>query len=290
MSASLILALLSTASYGVSDYLSGVFSRRQRILDVLAVGYSAGLIAFVPVWPLLASTSFSLGDLAWGALAGFAGAAGVLLLLRGFRVGQFAVVSPVSAVGTAAIPVAVGLLLGEQPGPVTFAGLAIGLVAIALVSGARMAPRVWRRTGGGTSAGFWSGLGSGVAYAGMFLALSRSDYSSGPWPVLALQVGLLAVIALVLGARRQVPRVPASDWPGVAGIGITSVVGSLAFVYAARLGLVSIAAVIASMSPAVTVLLARVVTGERFTRRQIVGLAHALLALVLIGIGPEVAG
>ncbi len=290
MSASVILALLATAGYGVADYLSGVFSRRLRILDVLTVGYTAGLLVFVPAWPLLASTGFSPADLAWGALAGCAGAVGVLLLLHGFRVGQFAVVSPVSAVGTAAIPVAAGLLLGEQPGPVTFAGLAVGVVAIALVSGARIAPRVWRRVGGGTSAGFWSGLGSGVAYAGMFLALSRSDYSSGPWPVLALQFGLLAVIGGVVGARRQRPDVRASDWPGVAAVGITSVVGNLAFVYAARLGLVSIAAVIASMSPAVTVLLARVVTGERFSRRQLLGLAHAVAALVLIGAGPEIAG
>lgn len=284
MSVALVLALAATVTYGVSDYLAGVFSRRLRILDVMTVGYAVGLLTFIPAGPLLIGTTYVRADLAWGALAGVAGAAGVLLLVHGFRIGQFAVVSPVSAVGTAVIPVLVGVLLGEQLGPVTLLGLAAGIVAIALVSGARMAPRKWTQRQGETAAGLWWGLGAGVAYAGMFLALSRSDYGSGPWPVLALQLATVVIILIALAIRRQVPRVGARDLPGVAAIGATAVLGNLAFVYSARLGLVSVAAVIASMSPAVTVLLARLVTGERFTRRQLVGLVHAAVALVLIGV------
>jgi drug/metabolite transporter (DMT)-like permease len=281
-----LLALLAAVGYGVSDYLSGVFSRRLRFLDVLTVGYTAGLLAFVVAWPLFEGTFFATRDLVWGAIAGFAGAAGVLLLMHAFRVGRFAVASPVSAVGTAAIPVAVGLLLGEQPGSVRMVGLAVGVVAIWLVSGAGVGRRA-RSAGPRTADGFWSALGAGVAFAAMFLALSRSDYASGPWPVLALQLGMLAVFACALAGRRHLPRVRRADLAGVALVGISAVVGNLAFVYSARLGLISVAAVIASMAPAVTVILARVHTGERFSPRQLVGLGHAGVALVLIGAGSE---
>lgn len=286
VTASVSLALIAAVGYGVSDYLSGVFSRRLRFLDVVVVGHAAGLLVFIVAWPLFEGTAFSMRDLVWSTLAGVAGAAGVLLLMHAFRVGRFAVASPVSAVGTAAIPVAVGLLLGEQPSSVGPVGLAFGVVAIWLVSGARIGWR-GRIPGPHTAAGFWAALGSGIAYAGTFLALSRSDYASGPWPVLTLQLGMIAVIACAMVTRRQVPRVRRPDLAGIAAVGIATVVGNLAFLYSARLGLMSVAAVIASMAPAVTVILARLHTGEQFSHRQIAGLGHAAVALVLIGAAPD---
>lgn len=281
MSASVLLALGAALCFGVSDYLSGVLSRRLSILDVLAVGGLVGLAVIIVLLPLFPQATASGRDLAWGTLAGIAAAAGVLLLLRGFRVGRFGVVSPVSSVGAAGIPVIVGLALGEQPSLSVLAGLVAGIVSIWLVSG----------TQGGavdrpaTAAGLWEGLASGVMFAGMFLALSRADFASGPWPVVALQVGVLAVILFALLLQRRRPRVTLDEMPGVALVGVTAVVGTLAFIYSARLGLVSIAAVISAMSPAITVVLARVLIAEHFTQRQLAGLAVAAAAIVLIGFG-----
>lgn len=277
-----LLALAAAVCFGVSDYLSGVFSRRLRILDILVVGNVAGLLLLLALLPLFHGTTVATADLVWGACAGVAGALAVLLLLHGFRVGRFGVVSPVSSVGAAGIPVLAGLLLGEQPSRLAGIGLAVGIVSIWLVSSARPGPH---GDGRRIAAGLREGLAAGVLLAVMLLALSRADQASGPWPVLSLQLGLLAVIGGAVAIRGQHPRVNRTNLPGVAAIGVTAVLGLLAFIEAARLGLVSIAAVIASMSPAVTVLLARMLITEHFTPRQVTGLAAAAVALVLIGLG-----
>lgn len=282
MSASVLLALTAALGFGVSDYLAGVFSRRLRILDVLAVGNVAGLLGMIAILPLFPAASAVPRDVIWGSVAGVAAAAGVLTLLRGFRIGRFGVVSPVSSVGAAGIPVIVGLLLGEQPSPMALVGLGAAIVSIWLVSGTTPDGRSGGRV---IAAGLWEGLAAGVLFALMFLALSRADYTSGPWPVLALQVASAAVILLVLVVLKEKPRIALPDLPGVSAVGLTGVFGTLAFIYAARLGLVSIAAVISAMSPAVTVLLARMLIAEHFTPRQLAGLGLAGVALVLISLG-----
>lgn len=282
MSLTVALALASALAFGISDYLSGVLSRRLRILDLLAIGTPVGLVVTLGLLPLLPVERVTTVDLIWGAVAGVAATFGILLLLRGFRVGRFGVVSPVSSVGAAGIPVVVGLALGEQPGPIVLTGLLVGIVSIWLVSsGSPEAQKGTRRT----AAGLWEGLGAGVMFAAMFLTLSRAEFSSGAWPVLTLQIGSLAVIGLALVGLRQFPRVAWVDLPAVAAVSVVGVLGTLAFIYSAWLGLVSIAAVISAMSPAVTVLLARALIAERFTGPQIAGLVLALLAIVLISLG-----
>lgn len=282
MTATVALSLCAALAFGISDYLAGVLSRRLRILDLLAVGAPLGLLVVVAALPLLPAQAVTGADLAWGLLAGIAAALGVLALLRGFRVGRFGVVSPVSSVGAAGIPVIAGLLLGEQPSPVVLAGLGAGIVSIWLVSsGSPEAQQGSRRT----AAGLGEGLAAGVFFAAMFLLLSRADLQSGPWPVAALQIGLLGVIGAALAGLRQCPRVALRDVPAVAAVSVLGVLGTLAFIYAAWFGLVSIAAVVSAMSPAVTVLLARALIAEGFTPRQIVGLLCAGVAIVLITLG-----
>lgn len=276
------LALAAAVCFGVSDYLSGVLSRRLSIIDVLAIGSPAGLLVVLIALPVLPVEAVRAADLWWGVVAGAAAALGVLLLMRGFRVGRFGVVSPVSSVGAAGIPVLVGLALGEQPSLIVFSGLVTGIVSIWLVSAA---PAATDSGSGRMTAGLGEGLGAGVMFAVMFLALGRAQLASGPWPVLTLQLGLMAVIGAAVALRGQWPRLVLTDIPGVAGVSVLGTAGTLAFIYAAWSGLVSIAAVIAAMSPAITVIMARVIIAEHFTRRQIAGLILALVALALIGLG-----
>lgn len=282
MSLAVPLALVAAVCFGVSDYLAGVLSRRLRISDIIAIGSPAGLVFVAVLLPVLPVEAVRTADLIWGAIAGAAAALGVLLLLRGFRVGRFGVVSPVSSVGAAGIPVVVGLMLGETPSAVVLAGLVVGVISIWLVSAASDSGAVAMRP---TAAGLWEGLGAGVLFAGMFLALGRADFASGPWPVLSLQLGLMLAIGSVVAARRRWPRVVVDDLPGVIGVSVLGTAGTLAFIYSAWSGLVSISAVIAAMSPAVTLILARLLIGEHFTRQQVAGLALAAVALVLIGLG-----
>lgn len=282
MSFAVLFALGAAVSFGLTDYVSGVLSRRLRILDILGIGNLFGLLLVIALLPLLPAEALAPADLVWGLVGGICSAMGVLLLLRGFRVGRFGVVSPVSSVGAAGIPVLAGLALGEQPSLVVLAGLVAGIASIWLVSGTT--PRSQKGHAGST-AGLWEGLGAGVMLAAMYLTLSRADYASGPWPVVGMQVGVLAVIGLAMLGLRQRPSIPRADIVGVAVVGITAVLGALGFIYAARQGLVSIAAVLASMSPAITILLARMLIAERFTPRQIVGLGIAAAAILLISLG-----
>lgn len=282
MTVSLLLALGAAVCFGVCDYVSGMFSRRLSMLDILGFGSAIGLILIVLLLPFFPEADATTADLGWGFVSGLAAAGAALLLLRGFRVGRFGVVSPVSSVGAAGIPVVVGLALGEDPSAIVLTGLVAGIAAIWLVSGSASPAANGARP---RAAGLWEGLGAGILLAVMFLTLSRADFASGPWPVLTLQLGLLAVIGVALVLRRKRPRITLDDIPGVSIVGATAVIGTLGFIYSAYLGLVSIAAVVTAMSPAVTVLMARMLIAEHFTPRQLVGLAAAAVAIILISLG-----
>lgn len=180
------------------------------------------------------------------------------------------------------MPVLADLLLGNRPSSAVLVGVGLALVAIYLVSVAGEAPARRRIA---PAAGMWPGLGSGIGFGGLYLALDRADPGSGAWPVIAAQ---LAVVVAVCGAalvRRRQITIPWRSVPGVAAAGIATTVATASFVYAARAGLVSVAAVVASLSPAVTVLLARWLLREGLRPQQVVGLVGAGVALVLIGIG-----
>jgi drug/metabolite transporter (DMT)-like permease len=276
----LVLSIGAAFALGVSDYLAGQYSRRYSILSLLVIAQAAGLIVVLAAIPVFPSASPTPLDILWGAIGGSAGAAGVLLLVKGFRVGLLSVVSPVSSLGAAGIPMLVGIFLGEEPTPTAITGLFAGLVAIWLIGSGTLRLRSAARD---VAAGLWYGLAAGVGLAAMLLALAAARPESGIWPVLSMQAALFGVLTGALVFRRQRLVVCLGGLPGIAAIGVTGTLGMLLFLYAARAGLVSIAAVIASMSPAFTVLLARVFLGEVLSYTRIVGLLIAGAALILIG-------
>lgn len=280
MNLALLLSICAALGLGVSDYLAGLYSRHFSILSLLFVAQAAGLLVLIAAIPVFPGASPTAMDMAWGAIAGAAGAAGVLLLVKGFRVGLLSVVSPVSSLGAAGIPLVAGLLLGEEPTRPAAIGLLAGLVAIWLIGNGAADSRATAR---GVGVGVWYGLAAGVGLALMLLALASADLDSGMWPLLSMQGVLVAVIATALILRSQPVVITPRALPGVAAIGVTSILGMLFFLYAARAGLVSIAAVISAMSPAVTVLLARLFMREVLSWSQVVGLVIAAMALVLIG-------
>ncbi len=273
------LALAAALVVGSGDFFGGVASRHGRVLAVVLWVHVVGIVAMALLGPLLGGDP-TAADLWWGAAAGIAGAAGVLSLYLGFASSRMGVVAPVSAVVAAAAPVLFGLATGERPGPVAFAGLAVGLVAIALVS--RPAAGDER---GSTAAGVARGLAAGVAFGALFILFSRAGDGSGVWPVLPARVAGAALLVVATTAVRSPRRPIRASWGAIGLAGTLTVGGNGLFLLASQEGLLSVVSVLTSMYPAATVGWARLVYRERLSGVQLSGVALALAAVALIVAG-----
>lgn len=276
MSVGLALGLAAAIGYGVGDLLGGVAGRRLGTLPVLVVGNVAGLLALVAATTAVPAIAPSPGDLRWAVVAGLGTAVGGALLVRGMQVGRVGVVVPVSAVTGAGVPVVLDVAAGTTVGPGAVVGSVLGLVAIWLVGGAAGVD------GAGGARGLLHGLGAGVGFAILYLGLDRTSPATGAWPAVTAQAVVVGIVVVAAFVRGRPVRVPARSLPIVVGYGIAGALATLAFLLAARAGAVGVAALLASMSPAVTVVLGRFVLAEPLTRRRVVGLVASVAALVLI--------
>src|SRR3954452_634127 len=129
-----LLALISAVLYGSADFFGGLTARRANTIATVVWSQAAGLVLLVPVLPFLPATTVSSRDWIWGFTAGFSGGIGVAFLYRALAVGTMAVVAPTTAVIAAMIPVLFAFAIGERLRPLTFAGVALALLAIFLVS------------------------------------------------------------------------------------------------------------------------------------------------------------
>ncbi|WP_300018040.1 DMT family transporter [Pseudonocardia sp.] len=268
------VALPSALAYGVADFAGGLATRRVPVVSVTAGAQAVGLLVLLPAMWLLPGGA-SLPAVGYGALAGVAGASGLLLYLKGLAVGPMGVVAPLSAVVGAGLPLVVGLVGGERLGPVTGLGLAVALAAIVLATaGTRDAVAV---------RGILLGLGAGVGFGMFFVGLDATPPGSGLWPLLAGRVVSVTLLVVLL----LVTRVPIlGSVAGASGLVVVSgVFDSLAnvlFLLATRLGDLAVSAVLVSLYPVVVVVLARIVLGERLTVAQFAGAGLALTASVLL--------
>lgn len=296
------VALPAALAYGVADFTGGLAARRAPVLVVTATAQAAGLVTLVPAL-LFLEGSPSGRALGLGALAGIAGAAGLLLYLRALALGPMGVVAPLSAVVSAGLPLAVGIVGGERLGPVTVLAIVVAMAAILLATAGS-------RRDAGASTGLLYGLGAGVGFGLFFVGLDATPDDSGLWPLLAGRAASVALlVALVLrhrlplrvGVRPAVrhrepagPARPADAPTGTRGrspillmvvSGVLDTVANVLFLLATRLGSLGVSAVVVSLYPVVVVLLARVVLGERLSRLQLTGAALALLASALLSAG-----
>src|SRR5688500_14536638 len=169
-----LLALGSAVLYGAADFFGGLTARRANTIATVVVSQAVGLILLVLVLPFLPAASVSSRDWVWGFVAGLSGGIGVALLYRALAVGSMAVVAPTTAVIAAMIPVLFGFALGERLRLLTWAGVALALLAIALVSRpASQDPKAGRPKPRALPPGFGLALLSGVAVGIFFLSLAR---------------------------------------------------------------------------------------------------------------------
>jgi uncharacterized membrane protein len=215
----------------------------------------------------------------WGLVGGLGGGVGTLVLYRGLARGQMSVVGPLSAVGAAIVPVVVGVGLGERPSVWAVAGVVVALPAIALVAMSDPGRSGVSRTA------LLDGLIAGAGFGFLFVALARAGSGSGLWPVASEQtVTLVLAAAVVIGSRTpvRVSGVRGVALPVLAGAG--GVVATLLDFAATQQGLLSTVAVLTSLYPGVTVLLARMIVHERFRPAQRIGLGLCALAVVAIAV------
>ena len=288
-----ILALASAAFYGAADFLGGIASKRADAVVVTLVAQGAGLVLLALLLPVLPSSSPVPSDYAWGAAAGVAGSAGVALLYRALAIGTMSIVAPITAVCAAAVPVLVALGLGERPG--MRAGLGILLAAIAIVLLSRVAPApagadlAPRRGQSAVSLAFISGIAVGL----FFLCLAQTSDDAGLWPLIvgrSVSVPVFAVMVVTRVRNRppsrsrdgETDRLERGGAATAVGCGILDMLANALYLIATRDGPLSLVATLASLYPASTVLLARFTLGERLSGSQALGVACALVAVVLI--------
>ena len=277
-----LLALASAVLYGAADFLGGLASRRESTTAIVVTAQTAGLLALLLIIPLLPASSPSRWDLAWGAVAGVAGGIGVGLLYRALAVGRMAVVAPTTAVCAVVIPAAAGLLAGDRLATHTAVGMALALIAIVLVS----------RESGGSGARHGShglfprgtsiALAAGVAIGVFFLTLARAEPAAGRWPLVCARLGsvvLFGVLALCTSQPLRLSR-PVLKLAGAAGV--LDMCANALYLVASQRGPLSVMVTLASLYPASTVLLARIVLGERLNAWQMSGVICALAAITLI--------
>lgn len=276
-----ILALLSGVSFGAGDFLGGVATREEGSAPAVVAWahvVSLGVLAIAVAWFPHEATGT---DLAWGALAGIAGAIGLMLLYRGLAVGQMSIVAPITAVGSAVVPMAYGLLVGEEVGLVAGSGAVIALVGVwALGSGRGTPPAV----GMGT-AGLAEAVASGVGFGLFFILIANTAEESGLTPLIAARVVSITMFAVVVIAIRGHLRLKRATVRPMAAAGVLDIAANALFLLAARAGSLPIAAVLSSLYPAATVVLARVVLDEHIDRTRGIALGAVAVGVTMIALG-----
>ncbi len=255
-----LLAVLSAVFYGAADFTGGILTRRVAAIPVVLLSQAIGLVLVALVLPLLPAAAPQAADLWWGGAAGLAGGVGVALLYHALASGTMSVVAPTTAVAAVAIPVISSIALGERPGWLAVVGILLGIASIALVS---------RQTKLPTEQGQRSGLGAALAAGGL-------------WPLLMERAASVTLFALVAIVGRRSLRMPARLAALAVGGGTLDMLANTLYLLAAQVGPLSPVVTLSSLYPASTVLLARILLGERLNAWQTAGVASALVAVVLI--------
>jgi drug/metabolite transporter (DMT)-like permease len=282
-----LLGLGAAITYGTADFIGGLVTRRNPVARVVVLSKVAGLVLYLAAVPLLIEASDLGRAWAWGLAAGVAGSVGVGFLYRGLARGRMSVVAPITAVLSAVIPLLFGLAIGERPSPIQLIGVAVALLAVALVSTAPdpLAPADPSPRGRLARSGVLDAQVSGVGIGAFLILITRAGEDSGSWPLMAARVAEIAIMAVVLVASQSGIRPDRGTGKAIATTGVLDSAANLLYLIGTRLELISVVAVLTSLYPAATVLLARVFLRDRLSRGQVVGLGLALAGVIMLTAG-----
>ena len=268
------LSLLSAASWGAGDFSGGIAAKKANVFRIVALAHAFGLVAMLLMAWLTREAVPPRVDLIWGAIAGLAGAFGIAALYKGLAIGRMGIIAPVAAVITAALPVLVGIRTQGLPAAIQLLGFALALLSIWLV--ARPDGEI------DTHRGLGLAIIAGICF-GLFLVAGKQ---AGPhavfWPMVAARAASVVVMtAISLLAVSDARSLRPALLP-ILLAGLLDSAGNALFIAATRHGRLDVAAVISSLYPASTVILARLMLKERISRTQAAGIAGALVAIALI--------
>lgn len=275
--AAVVLALCAAALWGTGDFFGGLATRRVSVLTVLFWSQLVGLVGLV-AWTS-ASGSTRPGTGLWLALAaGVAGVTGLGCLYRGMAVGAMGIVAPISATSPI-VPLVVDLLRGRSPTAVQWAGIALALAGIVLVS------REPGRIRGPVAAGVGLALIAALSFGLFIVGLGEAAQESAPWAAATARLGSVTAVVLALAWTRTVPRVSARLLPLIVAVGVFDSGANALIALAARQGSIGIVGVLSALYPITTILLARAILHERLGTTRTVGGLIALGGAALIAAG-----
>jgi uncharacterized membrane protein len=292
-------------SFGTSDFLAGLATRQASVVKVAVTAQTVNAAMLSCVVPLVSARAPSLPSLALGAAAGLCGEAGAMALFLGFRHADFSVASAVSSVAAAAFSVLAAFLLGERPGALSLAGIALAVPAIAGMSAragqtatraadagavtagpgqdsAAAARRRGPRATGRHAAGVAWSLIAGIGFGLFLVGLNRAGSATDLWPVLAAELTALVTVICTAAVTRQLGLPPTGIRPLCGLSGLIAAAGVVSYFLATHRGLLAVVAVVYALYPAATIALARVLLGERLTVVRIIGLILAGASVSLI--------
>ena len=272
--APIVFGLTSAACWGAGDFCGGLATKRTQVYRVIISSQLISLILLV----ILAIAGHELllpfDQLLLAGVAGVVGAIGMIALYRALAVGQMGVAAPVSAVVAAGVPVIVGSFIEGPPSVPQLIGFGLAFVAVWFIS----------RTG--RSAIHWHDLGlpliAGLGFGTFYVLIGSVGQAAVWWPLVAARVGSLTALLLVTLVNRQPRLVERQSLLLILLIGVFEVGGNACYILARQAGRLDVAAVLASLYPAVTVWLAWFLLKERMYRLQSIGVLAALAAIVLI--------
>lgn len=224
----------------------------------------------------------AVADIGLAVVAGLAGVAGITMLYRGLAEGRMGVVAPTSALLAATIPVVVGFAREGVPPPVVIGGVVLAMLAVVLVTRAPGAQA-------DHPSGIKWGLAAGLAFGCFYVAIGGLSGATAMGPLVVVRLVQAALMATVIVAWRQPWRMPGTVVWRLVGIGLLDMIGNAAFILASQTGQLAIAAVLSSLYPVTTVILAIVVLRERLTRSHVAGIALTAVAIAMIAGGSAAA-
>lgn len=275
------IALAAAAVYGAGDFFGGLATKRDSVFTVVPVTGLFGLATALLAVPLLSPGAPSARDIGLGAIVGLVGAVAIACLYRGLAIGSMSVVAPITAVIASVVPVGFGLFVGERPSAIVIAGIVLAIGAVGLISSSSHEDVSGQAepSRAGVVEAFVAGFGFGLLYVVLSLT------SRGMWPLVAARVVSVASIGVVALALRRFTRPSAASLRTMACSGIFDMGGNVLFLLSLRHTFIAVAAVITSLYPASTVILARFVLAERLGRIQWIGVGCAAVGIALIAHG-----
>ncbi|TAM74882.1 EamA family transporter [bacterium] len=276
-----VLALAAAAIYGTGDFFGGLSSKRSGVWAVVVTSQLIGGVGIFAAALLSREAPPPAHALIMAGFGGVAGGIGVALLYRGLAIGRMSIVAPVTGVVAIALPVLVGVLRGERAPPAVWLGIALAVAAVVLVSASpdEHLPDGGVRLGrGGLPEAIGAGLGFGLLYV-FFAALGTT---SALWPTVAARGASVPFLTVAAWLARGSLRPARTSLAAIASAGLCDVSANVLYLLSLRQTLLAVAAVVTSLYPASTVLLARIVLHERLGRIQWAGIACAAVGVALI--------